>query len=131
MAISIGAWRGRPSDPCPDLGKFSTRSRSSSRARYRVPGRALAVSGVSAFRLSLRRWTIKGLSRAHLAVLRLSRGRLLGRVAGMPVLVLTTTGRRSARDHATPLTFFRHGSDLVVIASNGGADRPPDWYLNL
>jgi deazaflavin-dependent oxidoreductase (nitroreductase family) len=49
----------------------------------------------------------------------------------MPVLVLTTTGCRSAREHATPLTFFRDGSDVVVIASNGGADRHPDWFLNL
>lgn len=86
---------------------------------------------MSAFRSSLRGWTIKGLGKAHLAVLRLSRGRLLGAVAGMPVLVLTTTGRRSARARVTPLTFFRDGSDLVVIASYGGADRPPAWFLNL
>jgi deazaflavin-dependent oxidoreductase (nitroreductase family) len=49
----------------------------------------------------------------------------------MPVLLLTTTGRRSGKARSTPLTFFRDGTDLVVIASNGGADRPPDWSLNL
>ena len=49
----------------------------------------------------------------------------------MPVLLLTTTGRRSGKARTTPLTFFRDGTDLVVIASNGGADRPPDWSLNL
>ena len=49
----------------------------------------------------------------------------------MPVLLLTTTGRRSGEARTTPLTFFRDGADLVVIASNGGADRPPDWSLNL
>jgi deazaflavin-dependent oxidoreductase (nitroreductase family) len=49
----------------------------------------------------------------------------------MPVLLLTTTGRRSGKARTTPLTFFRDGADLVVIASNGGADRPPDWWLNL
>jgi deazaflavin-dependent oxidoreductase (nitroreductase family) len=49
----------------------------------------------------------------------------------MPVLLLTTTGRRSGKARTTPLTFFREGADLVVIASNGGADRPPDWSLNL
>ena len=54
-----------------------------------------------------------------------------GSVAGMPVLLLTTTGRRSGKARTTPLTFFRDGTDLVVIASNGGADRPPDWSLNL
>lgn len=85
----------------------------------------------SALRVRLRRWTIKSLSKAHLVVHRLSRGRVLGSVAGMPVLLLTTTGRRSGKARTTPLTFFRDGADLVVIASSGGADRPPDWSLNL
>lgn len=71
------------------------------------------------------------MSKTHLAVHRLSRGRALGRVAGMPVLLLTTTGRRSGKARTTPLTFFRDGDGIVVIASNGGADRPPDWSLNL
>ena len=79
----------------------------------------------------LRRWTISVLSKTHLAVHRLTRGRALGSVAGMPVLLLTTTGRRSGKARTTPLTFFRDGADLVVIASNGGADRPPDWSVNL
>jgi deazaflavin-dependent oxidoreductase (nitroreductase family) len=86
---------------------------------------------VSAFRPTLRRWTIRSLSKAHLAVHRLSRGRVLGSMAGMPVLLLTTTGRRSGKARTTPLTFFRDGTDLVVVASNGGADRPPAWSLNL
>lgn len=81
--------------------------------------------------VTFRRWLIRGLSKTHLAVQRLSWGRLLGRVAGMPVLLLTTTGRRSGKPRTTPLTFFRDGANLVVIASNGGADRPPDWSLNL
>ncbi len=71
------------------------------------------------------------MSKTHLLVQRLSSGRLLSRVAGMPVLLLTTTGRRSGKPRTTPLTFFRDGANLVVIASNGGADRPPDWSLNL
>jgi deazaflavin-dependent oxidoreductase (nitroreductase family) len=86
---------------------------------------------VFALRVTLRRWVIRGLSKTHLVVYRLSRGRFLRRVAGMPVLLLTTTGRRSGKARTTPLTFFRDGADLVVIASNGGADRPPDWSLNL
>ena len=80
---------------------------------------------MSAVRSRSRRWVIRGLSRAHLAVHRVTRGGVLGSVAGMPVLLLTTTGRRSGKARTTPLTFFRDGTDLVVIASNGGADRPP------
>ena len=40
-------------------------------------------------------------------------------------------GPEVGKARTTPLTFFRDGTDLVVIASNGGADRPPDWSLNL
>src|SRR4026209_1973620 len=79
----------------------------------------------------MRRWTIRFLSKAHLAAYRLRRGRVLGSVAGMPVLLLTTTGRQSGNARTTPLTFFRDATDLVVIASNRGADRPPAWALNL
>jgi deazaflavin-dependent oxidoreductase (nitroreductase family) len=79
----------------------------------------------------LRRLLIKGLSRAHRTLYRASGGRILGTLVGMPVLLLTTTGRRTGKQRTTALTFLRDGSDLVLIASNGGADRPPDWWLNL
>jgi deazaflavin-dependent oxidoreductase (nitroreductase family) len=95
------------------------------------PRHAATMPVVSVLRATLRRWLIRAMSKTHLLIHRLSRGRLLGRVAGMPVLLLTTTGRRSGKPRTTPLTFFRDGVDLVVIASNGGADRPPDWSLNL
>jgi deazaflavin-dependent oxidoreductase (nitroreductase family) len=81
--------------------------------------------------MRVKRQLIRAMSRTHLAVQRLSRGRLLGTVAGMPVLLLTTTGRRSGKPRTTPLTFLRDGTELVVIASNGGSDRTPDWCLNL
>jgi deazaflavin-dependent oxidoreductase (nitroreductase family) len=49
----------------------------------------------------------------------------------MPVLLLTTTGRRSGRARTTPLTYFEDGDALVIVASNGGEDSPPAWWLNL
>ncbi len=49
---------------------------------------------------------------------------------GVPVLLLTTTGRRSGKKRTTPFLYFRNGADLVVIASNGGEDRAPAWWLN-
>lgn len=91
----------------------------------------VGLGATTSFRMRLRRNAIRAIGRAHLAVYRATRGRLLGSVAGMPVLLLTTTGRRSGGLRTTPLTFFRDGSDLVVIASNGGDDRPPAWLLNL
>jgi F420H(2)-dependent quinone reductase len=82
-------------------------------------------------RRSLRRTAIKALGRFHATLYRRSRGRLLGSFSGVPVLLLTTTGRRTGKLRTTPLLYFQDGADLVVIASNGGADRAPAWWLNL
>jgi F420H(2)-dependent quinone reductase len=79
----------------------------------------------------LRRFLIRAMSRIHGGLYRTSGGRLLGHVAGMPVLLLTTTGRRSGKRRTATLTYFRDGADLVVIGSFGGSDQPPAWWLNL
>lgn len=89
------------------------------------------MSGSYPLDTMFRRLLIRSLSRAHRAIYRASGARILGSLVGMPVLLLTTTGRRSGRKRTTPLTYLRDGADLVVIASNGGADRAPDWWLNL
>jgi deazaflavin-dependent oxidoreductase (nitroreductase family) len=50
---------------------------------------------------------------------------------GTTVLILTTTGRRSGEPRSTPLIYGKRGNDYVVVASKGGAEEHPDWYLNL
>ncbi|MGW4423865.1 nitroreductase family deazaflavin-dependent oxidoreductase [Streptosporangium sp. NPDC004631] len=50
---------------------------------------------------------------------------------GTTALILTTTGRRTGERRDAPLIYQRHGDDYLVVASNGGADAPPTWYLNL
>jgi deazaflavin-dependent oxidoreductase (nitroreductase family) len=50
---------------------------------------------------------------------------------GTTVLILTTTGRRSGEPRSTPLIYCKHGGDHVVVASKGGAEEHPAWYLNL
>lgn len=50
---------------------------------------------------------------------------------GVTTLLLTTRGRRSGRPRRTALIYGRDGERLVVVASNGGADAHPAWYLNL
>ncbi|HEY3263102.1 MAG TPA: nitroreductase family deazaflavin-dependent oxidoreductase [Pseudonocardiaceae bacterium] len=50
---------------------------------------------------------------------------------GTHILILTTTGRRTGEQHSTPLIFREHGDDYLVVASRGGSDQPPAWYLNL
>lgn len=50
---------------------------------------------------------------------------------GTQTLLLTTTGRKSGEERATPLIFAPYGDAYTVIASKGGSDEPPAWYLNL
>jgi deazaflavin-dependent oxidoreductase (nitroreductase family) len=90
-----------------------------------------AVAAVTYTRERARRFLIRLLSRIHGAIYRASRGRVLGRIAGMPVLLLTTTGRRSGKPCTATLTYFREGNTFVVIGSFGGSDLPPAWWLNL
>ncbi len=47
------------------------------------------------------------------------------------MLLLTTTGRRTGRTHTVPLLYLEEGDTTVIIASFGGRDRHPAWYLNL
>lgn len=50
---------------------------------------------------------------------------------GTTTLLLTTTGRKSGKKRTTPLIYQRHGDDHLIVASQGGADNPPTWFLNL
>lgn len=74
---------------------------------------------------------MKAVSGAHNALYRASGGRVGGRLKGMQVLLLVTTGRRSGKSRVTPLLYLRDGDDLVVVGSNGGSDYVPAWWLNL
>lgn len=67
----------------------------------------------------------------HRTLYRLSGGRVAGRLAGMPVLLLTTRGRTTGRPRTVPLTWFPDGDAVVLVASYGGDDRHPGWYRNL
>jgi len=49
----------------------------------------------------------------------------------MPVLKLTTTGRRSGQPREVLLTYLDHPDGFVVAASNAGAAHDPAWWLNL
>jgi F420H(2)-dependent quinone reductase len=67
----------------------------------------------------------------HRTLYRRTGGRLGGRLAGCPILLLTTTGRRTGKQRTTPLLYLADGDRLVLVASKGGDDRSPVWYRNL
>ena len=80
----------------------------------------------------VRRLLFSSFVKVHVALYRASRGRLGGQLRkGAPVLLLTTTGRKTGRQRTTPLLYLREDDRHVVVASAGGALSHPAWYLNL
>ncbi len=76
-------------------------------------------------------WLIPWISRTHVVIYKLTRGKVGGRAAGMPCLLLRTTGRRSGKAHTVCLSYLPDGDSMVIVASFGGADQHPAWYHNL
>jgi deazaflavin-dependent oxidoreductase (nitroreductase family) len=69
--------------------------------------------------------------RIHEELYKRTDGRLGHRMLGVPTLLLRTTGRRSGALRTNGLVYARDGDDYLVVASNGGADRPPAWLHNV
>jgi len=75
---------------------------------------------------------LKSMNQIHRTVLALTRGRLGWSAGSMPVLELTTTGRKSGQKRSVMLTSpIQEGDAIVVVASRGGDDVHPAWFLNL
>jgi len=74
-------------------------------------------------------WTRVG--SLHVRLYRATAGRLGANLGGLPHLLLTTKGRRSGAERTVPLTYMRDEDRFVLVASNGGSDRHPAWWLNL
>jgi deazaflavin-dependent oxidoreductase (nitroreductase family) len=73
----------------------------------------------------------KAFTQLHVLVFRGTRGLIGGRMFLVENVLLTTTGRKSGKQRVTPLTATLDGDRVVLVASNGGAPKHPDWYLNL
>ena len=75
---------------------------------------------------------IKWMSKINTYMYRRSGGEGFGsNFQGIPVVLLTTTGRKTGQPRVNPLYFVRDGDKVVVAASKGGSDKHPMWYLNL
>lgn len=75
---------------------------------------------------------LKTMNVIHKTLLTISFGKIGQKVGGMPVLKLTTTGRKSGAARTVMLTSpIQVGDAIVIVASKGGEDTHPAWYLNL
>ena len=67
----------------------------------------------------------------HRGLYKLTGGKVGANLGGRPMLLLTTTGRKSGKKRATPLQYMRDGENMVVVASNGGNKNHPAWLYNI
>jgi F420H(2)-dependent quinone reductase len=74
---------------------------------------------------------IKWMSRSNTWLYKVSGGRLGGTFQKAPVALLTTTGRKTGQPRVSPLLYLRDGNTVILVASRGGSDKDPMWYLNL
>ena len=81
---------------------------------------------MSTLTTTAQRW----ITRAHATVYRVTGGKIGGWIMG-PVLLLTTTGRKTGKQRTSPLLYLQDGENMAIVGSNGGATRHPAWWLNL
>ncbi len=75
---------------------------------------------------------LKFMNTAHKSLLKISFGKFGWNAGGMPVIELVTTGRKSGEPRSVMLTSpLQEGDTLVIVASKGGEDTHPAWFLNL
>ena len=77
------------------------------------------------------RWVLKGVTRLHVLLHRLTGGRLLNSFGGDDVCFVTMKGAKSGRSMTIPLMYVPHQDSVLLVASLGGAPRNPVWYHNL
>ncbi|HEX3323778.1 MAG TPA: nitroreductase/quinone reductase family protein [Solirubrobacterales bacterium] len=86
---------------------------------------------ISRFTMSLGATGLRWTGKLNVPLYRLSGGRVGGKVGRAPVLLLTTTGRKSGQPRTAPVVYLAEGDDMVVINTNAGNARVPAWSLNL
>ncbi|HRV93169.1 MAG TPA: nitroreductase/quinone reductase family protein [Anaerolineae bacterium] len=77
------------------------------------------------------KWVLKVANGLHVALYRMSDGKFANKIANLPILLITTFGRKSGKPHTNPVVYVKDGQDYLVSATNGGSDTDPGWYLNL
>jgi len=77
------------------------------------------------------RWVLKLVSRAHIALNRLTFGRMFNTLGGDEVCFVTMTGAKSGRRITMPLMYVPYGEGVLLVASQGGAPKNPVWYHNI
>ena len=86
--------------------------------------------------MPMNRTLLNWITRTHRWAYQASDGRIGHTLVGdglrpLPMLLLTTTGRKSGQQRTTPLLCLPDGERMYIVASNGGAEKPPAWWFNV
>ncbi len=76
-------------------------------------------------------FVVKWMSRGNAWLYKISGGKRGTTFRKAPVALLTTTGRKTGQPRVSPLLYMRDGDRVILVASRGGTDKNPMWYLNL
>ncbi len=79
----------------------------------------------------MKSWLIRRMGTAHTLLYRATRGKIGATIRDLPILLLTTTGRRTGKQRTSPLGYIMDSPNYVVIASFGGGSRDPAWLFNI
>ncbi len=85
----------------------------------------------TSWHLQLLKFLRKLITDGNVWLLRVTGGRLGNSFLGVPVLLLTTVGRKSGQNRTQPLYYFDDGEQVLLVASNAGTESDPAWLLNL
>ena len=83
------------------------------------------------FSMTLPDAVLRRLGKLNVPIYRATRGKFMNKVGTAPVMLLTTTGRKSGEERVAPVLYLEDGRRLVVVGSNAGNARTPAWALNL
>ena len=81
--------------------------------------------------MNFRSTLIVAFSKFHTMVLRITKGKLMGRLVGLDMLLLTTVGKKTGKKRYTPLLFKKIDSSYYCVGSFGGSEKAPHWYTNI
>lgn len=74
---------------------------------------------------------MKLMTMVNVAVYKLTSGKVMGRMGGADVCLVTMTGRKSGREITIPLIYTPHGEDVILVASQGGMPKHPAWFYSI
>lgn len=85
----------------------------------------------TSWHIQLLKFLRKLITDGNVWLLRITKGRLGNSFLGVPVLLLTTVGRKSGQNRTQPLYYLEDGERVLLVASNAGTESDPTWLLNM